>query len=90
MSNGELGHIQYILSDKTGTLTQNAMELRKLFIKGVSYGFGTTEIGKAAAARGADLGAVRDVSAEEAEKNADANLAQVLSLLALLVQKYKY
>ncbi|EKM52433.1 uncharacterized protein PHACADRAFT_126225 [Phanerochaete carnosa HHB-10118-sp] len=34
----ELGRIEYLLSDKTGTLTQNEMEMRKLHMGTVSYG----------------------------------------------------
>lgn len=34
----ELGRIEYLLSDKTGTLTQNEMELRKLHMGTMSYG----------------------------------------------------
>ena len=36
--NEEAGQINYIFSDKTGTLTQNIMEFKKLSINGVSYG----------------------------------------------------
>lgn len=46
--NEELGQISHIFSDKTGTLTCNVMDFRKMSINGVSYGLGITEIGKAA------------------------------------------
>ncbi|PIL25785.1 transporter [Ganoderma sinense ZZ0214-1] len=35
----ELGRIEYLLSDKTGTLTRNEMEMRKLHMGTVSYGY---------------------------------------------------
>ena len=36
--NEELGQIQYVFSDKTGTLTQNIMTFNKASIGGRSYG----------------------------------------------------
>lgn len=49
--NEELGQVQYVFSDKTGTLTQNLMEYFKMSIGGVAYGHGVTEIQRAIAKR---------------------------------------
>ncbi|OZJ03159.1 hypothetical protein BZG36_03891 [Bifiguratus adelaidae] len=39
----ELGRIDYLLSDKTGTLTKNDMELRRLHMGTMSYGMDTMD-----------------------------------------------
>ncbi|KAK9447813.1 uncharacterized protein V1518DRAFT_76704 [Limtongia smithiae] len=39
----DLGQIEYVFSDKTGTLTQNVMELKKVTVNGVAYGEAYTE-----------------------------------------------
>lgn len=40
----DLGRIEYLLSDKTGTLTQNDMQLRKIHLGSVSYTTESTDI----------------------------------------------
>jgi hypothetical protein len=49
--NEELGMVNTVLSDKTGTLTRNQMELFKVSIAGVSYGQGMTEVERSAMRR---------------------------------------
>lgn len=36
--NEELGQVEYIFSDKTGTLTKNVMEFKNLCVNGIGYG----------------------------------------------------
>ena len=47
----DLGQIEYVFSDKTGTLTQNIMEFQKCSVNGVAYGEGVTEAQRGAATR---------------------------------------
>lgn len=47
----DLGQIEYIFSDKTGTLTQNVMEFKRCSINGQAYGDGITEASLGAAMR---------------------------------------
>ncbi|KAL3686628.1 hypothetical protein R1sor_009202 [Riccia sorocarpa] len=65
--NEELGQVDTILSDKTGTLTCNQMDFFRCTIAGVTYGKGTTEVEKAAQRLGVPVGGNVDPRGEVEE-----------------------
>ncbi|KAJ6245375.1 putative phospholipid-transporting atpase [Anaeramoeba flamelloides] len=72
----EIGIIDYIFSDKTGTLTCNIMEFMKCSVGGISYGEGITEVAIAAAKRnGKELKDTRKEGPAFQDRNFLQNLA---------------
>lgn len=65
----DLGQIEYVFSDKTGTLTQNIMEFKKCSIHGITFGEGLTEAMMGAAKRdGQDTSTAMEDQADKLEE----------------------
>ena len=82
--NEELGQIQYVFSDKTGTLTQNIMTFNKCSINGRSFGDILDEAGEPI-----DLDEVRNYCIE-VELRIICNYVEVVHYLSLILVLYYF
>ncbi|CAI9114972.1 OLC1v1015801C1 [Oldenlandia corymbosa var. corymbosa] len=74
--NEELGQVEIILSDKTGTLTCNQMEFRKCSIEGTSYGGEINEVDLAASRR-INIGEERHQLSDDASSDSSARSVEM-------------
>ncbi|KAD5316858.1 hypothetical protein E3N88_16804 [Mikania micrantha] len=74
--NEQLGQVDTILSDKTGTLTCNQMDFLKCSIAGCPYGKRLSEV---------ELAAAKQIAAQFESNDADGNLSDTASLEAITI-----